>query len=111
MRNDRRAIGREHEDKAAGHLLGLGYTLVTRRFSVPGGEIDIVALDGETLVFVEVKFRAREAPEGAVGWTKSKRMSLAVNAYLDKVGAQGRLTRCDLIAVTPESIRHYVGVL
>ena len=65
---DKRALGREAEDRAARYLLEQGYTLVTRRFSSKGGEIDLVALDGETMVFVEVKARSGKfgTPEEAI---------------------------------------------
>lgn len=82
---------------------------MTRRFKAAGGEIDIVAMDGDTLVFVEVKFRARGAPEAAVGHTKASRLSDAVDAYLTKTGTHAAPTRFDIVAVTPEGIRHHVG--
>jgi len=106
---NRRAEGNRHEDRAADYLLGLGYTLVTRRFKASGGEIDIVAMDGDTLVFVEVKFRARGAPEEAVGHVKALRLGDAVDAYLAKTGAYASPTRFDLIAVTPDDLRHHIG--
>ena len=106
---NRRAQGRDHEDRAAEFLLGLGYTLVTRRFKAAGGEIDIVAMDGDVLVFVEVKYRASGAPEEAVGYTKAARLASAVDAYLAKTGAHEAHSRFDLIAVTPEGLRHHVG--
>ncbi|MBS1724960.1 MAG: YraN family protein [Armatimonadetes bacterium] len=106
---NRRAVGAEHEDRAADYLLSLGYTLVTRRFKGSGGEIDIVALDGETLVFVEVKYRERGAPEEALGHTKVARFNDAVDAYLAKTGAQSAMIRFDLVAVTPTDIRHHIG--
>lgn len=106
---NRRAIGAEHEDRAAAHLLSLGYTLVTRRFKAAGGEIDIVAIDEDTLVFVEVKFRERGAPEEALGHTKVARFNDAVDTYLAKTGTHQSKVRFDLVAVTPDSIRHHIG--
>lgn len=106
---NRRAQGSEHEDRAARFLLDAGYTIVTRRFKTQGGEIDIVALDGETLVFVEVKFRERDAPEVAVGHTKVKRFTEAVESYMQKTGTHKMPARFDLIAVTPLEIRHHKG--
>jgi putative endonuclease len=49
--------GRAGEDSAAAFLEELGYRIVARNVRVPGGEIDLVALDGRVLVFVEVKRR------------------------------------------------------
>ncbi len=49
------SVGREGEDRAASYLEQKGYRIIDRNFRIRGGEIDIIALDGETLVFVEVK--------------------------------------------------------
>lgn len=106
---DRRALGAAHEDRAARFLLDLGYTIVTRRFRVKSGEIDIVALDGDTLVFVEVKYRATSSPEEAVGYTKVQRFNEAIEEYLSRTKSRHIATRNDLIAVTPTAIRHHKG--
>ena len=55
MRGDKANRGRDGEDRAAKALLEAGMTIVARNFRWKRGEVDIVALDGETLVFVEVK--------------------------------------------------------
>ena len=49
------AVGKVGEDRAASYLISLGYKIVARNFKRRGGEIDIVALDGEILVIAEVK--------------------------------------------------------
>jgi len=51
------ATGREGECAAAAHLESLGYRILKRNLRGPGGEIDLVAREGDTLVFVEVKLR------------------------------------------------------
>lgn len=48
-------IGREGEDKASKYLESLGYKIVARNFKRRGGELDIIAKDGEILVIAEVK--------------------------------------------------------
>jgi len=48
-------LGRRGEDAAAAYLRGLGYRILGRRERVLRGDIDIVALDGRTVVFVEVR--------------------------------------------------------
>lgn len=106
---DRRRLGRQFEDRAADFLLNLGYTLLTRRFSCPGGEIDLVALDGEELVFVEVKGRDSGAfpAEHAVTAAKRDRMFRAVRRYLAEYSGPERTVRYDLIAIDPSGIRHH----
>lgn len=102
-----RRVGAEAEDRAAQFLLEQGYTIITRRFRGGQGEIDIVALDGSTLVFVEVKMRTKgEPPEAAVGWTKRQRFASAAQAYLDFSGLHETPCRYDLIAVDSREIRH-----
>ncbi|MEZ5162941.1 MAG: YraN family protein [Fimbriimonadaceae bacterium] len=106
--SDTRSVGKEAEDRAANYLLGLGYTLVTRRFKSSRGEIDLIALDGDTLVFVEVKYRTRghERAAEAVGWTKQQRFHQAVKEYLAKADHPPMPSRYDLITVDEKSIRH-----
>jgi len=101
--------GDQFEDRAAEMLLAKGYTLLTRRFRSRGGEIDIIALDGQTLVFVEVKYRKSGHPENAVGPTKIARCAAAAEAYLRKTGEHRRPTRFDLVAITEDEVRHYQG--
>ena len=62
----RKLLGRSGEDRAARHLAGLGYRVLERNYRTPQGEIDLIALDGDTVVFVEVKTRTSDsfgAPE------------------------------------------------
>ena len=54
---DKMVQGRLGEQLAADFLLGIGYTIIEKNYRVRGGEIDIIAFDGEILVFVEVKTR------------------------------------------------------
>jgi putative endonuclease len=53
----RRALGRRGEDLAAEHLARLGFAALARNVRTRHGEIDLIVLDGETIVFVEVKTR------------------------------------------------------
>jgi putative endonuclease len=103
-----RGVGREAEDRAADFLIANGYTILTRRYTTPFGELDIVALDGETLVFVEVKYRraAGYVPEEAVGERKLFNLKRATQSYLEKF-PQAREWRFDLIAIDGDGLRHY----
>ena len=105
-----RRVGADAEDLAAEHLLRLGYTVVTRRFKSSRGEVDIVAYDGDTLVFVEVKSRrtAGAVPEEQMDEKKVVHFSGAVEEYLRKSGVQEAPCRFDLIAVTPDGLRHHI---
>ncbi len=59
------ALGRIGEQLAAAHLVRLGFSIVARNVRTRHGEIDLIAYDGQTLVFAEVK--TRRARRGAVG--------------------------------------------
>lgn len=106
--SDLRALGREAEDRAASYLLTQGYSLVTRRYTVKGGEIDLIALDGDTVVFVEVKLRDGRGmtPEEAVDHRKTERMAVAADAFMATMG-EARAIRFDVIAIDPNGLRHH----
>jgi putative endonuclease len=66
MTRDRQQCGRDGEDRAAAHLAAHGLTIVARNVRAPAGEIDLVALDGDTLVFCEVRARRSARQGGAL---------------------------------------------
>ena len=76
---------------------------MTRRYSTKHGEIDIVARDGETLVFVEVKTRAYDdqgvSPEDQVNNTKQHQITKAAKYYLGRYGTVQPPARFDVVAV------------
>src|SRR5678809_70587 len=89
----RDTLGDRGENLAARHLRNLGYRIITRNFRCPLGEIDIVARDGNTLVFCEVKTRAYEddngvgiSPEDQVNTVKRHQISKAARYYLSRYG-------------------------
>lgn len=90
-------------------MLGKGYTLLTRRYKARHGEIDIVAMDGDTLVFVEVKMRSGffELPEDSVTSMKIDRFQQAVAEYFESTGTPEVAARYDLVGVSPTGIKHY----
>jgi len=94
-------FGRRSEIDAIDHLRSLGYRIVTSGFRVNGGEIDVIAWEGNVLAFVEVKARQNaEPPEDAVGFKKQQRMIRAANAYLAKHKFQDVQYRFDILAIT-----------
>lgn len=90
------------EEIAAEHLVGAGYKILERNFRCPLGEIDIVARDRETLVFVEVRSRRTDnygSPLESVGFSKQKKLSLVAAYYLNRHGLQEMKARFDVVAV------------
>ncbi len=82
---DKQARGAAAEDRAAAYLAQQGLKLVTRNFRCRGGEIDLIMRDGTSLVFVEVRARARADFGGAaasITAAKQARIILAARHYL-----------------------------
>jgi putative endonuclease len=99
---DELPLGRRGERAAEKYLKRNGYRIVARNFRASGAEIDLVAMDGETLVFVEVKTRrsrAAGAPEEAVDERKQLRMRRAAEAFSVQYRTGERELRFDIVAV------------
>lgn len=100
----RSVLGKLGEDLAVKHLSGIGYKIIERNFRIRGGEIDIIALDGSTLVYVEVKTRSSHQfglPEEAVNPRKLKFLARAAKFYRNnrKYLKLPELERIDVLAV------------
>lgn len=108
------ALGRRGERAAERYLRRIGYRIVARNFRAAGAEIDLVAIDGETLVFVEVKTRssrAAGAPEEAVDERKQKQMRRAAEAFARRYRADEIEMRFDIIAVDASGKRLKIELL
>ena len=100
---ERSAAGREAEEAVCGYLRERGMEIVARNFRSRGGEVDIVAREGDTLAFVEVRSRGREdfgRPEESVDRGKRLRVVSAARGYLAAAPpADWREARFDVAAV------------
>jgi putative endonuclease len=108
------ALGRRGERAAEKHLRRNGYRIVARNFRAAGAEIDLVAMDGDTLVFVEVKTRrsrAAGAPEEAVDERKQTRMRRAAEVFAVRYRADDSEMRFDIIAVDASGKRLEIELL
>jgi putative endonuclease len=102
---DARARGRVGEDEAVRWLETQGFQILGRNVINHGGEIDVVAKEGGTLCFVEIKARAgdRYGPAiEAVGFAKQRRLSRAAALYLTARGWHGRSCRFDVLGLDRE---------
>lgn len=100
----RKRSGTTAEEAVAGYLQGRGLALVTRNFRSRFGEIDLVMRDGDTLVFVEVRYRRAGAIIGAaesVDRHKQGRLIRAAEYFLSRADSD-TLPACrfDVVAVT-----------
>lgn len=95
--------GRRAEGIAAALLILKGYRVLARGFTVSGGEIDLVAVRGATVAFVEVKARADiDAALAAIDGGKRRRVARAAAVWLSRnPWAAGRIFRGDAVLVVP----------
>jgi putative endonuclease len=103
-RSSRSAVGRAGENAAAELLEQLGYILLERNWRCRIGEIDLIALDGKTLVFVEVRSRTNPTRYGtaieAVTPRKCRQVREVATVYLKQRGGAPQPLRFDVVAVT-----------
>lgn len=101
-----RAVGKSYEEKAAALLEEAGYRILDRNFTCRQGELDLVAADGETLCFIEVKYRSSLRggyPQEAVTPAKRKHLYRAAAAWIAKYGRRGcRTFRFDVVGFTKD---------
>jgi putative endonuclease len=102
-------LGEFGEEQALRFLKGQGYQVIARNYRWRGGEIDIIARDGDTLAFIEVKTRADEgfAPvEEALTQRKRERLIRTAEHYIARYCPKLDL-RFDVVAVVGDEVRLY----
>lgn len=95
--------GASAEADAARLLAAAGYRIVERNFRCKAGELDIIARDGDVLVFVEVRSRADAAHGSAtemIRWGKQRRVARVAACYLELVEPVFDQCRFDIVAIT-----------
>lgn len=114
------SLGSWGEQTAEDHLRSLGYAILARNWHSAEGELDVIAEQHETLVFVEVKARASDAfgpPEAAITKGKQKRLQRAAWRYLESVDRLEAPWRIDVIAIERADsggvarLEHYVNAV
>jgi putative endonuclease len=95
---------------AAGFLLIKGYRILALRYAAHSGEIDIIAMRRDIVVFVEVKARAhREAGLMAISQEKQRRFARAVHHWIGRnPWSMSRTLRCDAIIVLPMRLPYHL---
>lgn len=112
---DKRLLGRWGQKQCEKFLKAKGYKTLTRNFSCTSGEIDLIMMDEDTVVFVEVKARTNEAftdAESAITKVKQHRLAKAANLFIKKHKLENLPLRFDaMILITDgknkQQIRHY----
>ncbi len=124
LEDPRRALGRLGEDLAVAHLRRLGFTLLERNARTRYGEIDVIAFEGRTLIFVEVKTRRingnprkqggpEEQPLAGLRWRQRNRLRRLATAWLydeTHVRPATHTIRFDAIGVTVDARDNLVSL-
>lgn len=101
-----RWLGDRGEREAARALRRQGLRIIVRGYRTPRGEIDLIARDRDTLVFVEVKTRRQGTPAEAVTAEKQRRLTLAALQFLKEHRLLDQRCRFDVVAIVwPEDRR------
>jgi putative endonuclease len=101
--------GKKAEDLAAAFLQAKGFTIIEKNFLAKVGEIDLVAKDGEEIVFVEVRARASRDFGGAaasVGVAKRRKLIRAAQLWLQARNWDGPC-RFDVVALEGAALEHH----
>ena len=108
---NKRSVGAEKEDLAAEYLKSFGLKIREKNFRNRYGEIDLIATDGDYLVFVEVKYRRNASaglPEEAVSFMKARTISKVADYYrVVKKIPEDKKVRFDVVAIEGGQIRWY----
>ena len=107
MTHARQELGKTGEDLASAELERRGYAILARRYRTRYGEIDIVARDEDTLVFVEVKARAGGSfctAAEAVTPQKQRKVAMMAADYLARNGLGEIACRFDVVAIDGDEV-------
>ena len=102
FRRQPRAYWQKGEDLAARHLRKLGFKILDRNVRLGRNEVDIIARDGDTIVFVEVRTRQTAdpvPPEDTVGPVKQRHLRAAAAWYISRNAEPGVYYRFDVVAI------------
>jgi putative endonuclease len=114
----RRWFGTRSEQAAERYVKSLGFRIIARNYSCSHGELDIVAVDGECLVFIEVRSTERDdvsRPAASVDVAKQRRLTKLALHYLQHHQLLGRPVRFDVLALswppnqTAPHVDHYAN--
>lgn len=102
MVNQKQLFGKTGESVAVRFLKKQGYRIIEKNYRTDMGEIDIIARDSDTLVFVEVKARNSDrfgSPKAAVTPVKQRKLSMAALCYLKATCQLQSKARFDVVAI------------
>ena len=114
MSRERLDLGKWGEDLALKKVKKLGYKCLARNYRCPVGEVDLIAKDGDTLVFVEIKTRrgrSLEYAKEAVNQRKRRQLSKVALAYMKANGCAEARARFDVVVINLEGGEQEIEVV
>lgn len=108
----RHILGREGEDEAVKYLEKKGYRVIERNFLCRQGEIDIIAIDNNYIVFIEIKTRTSNEyglPSESVTTKKIKHIKKAIQYYLYKRNLENENIRVDVIEIYAKEGKYLIN--
>ena len=114
MLNKPQQFGQKAEGMAARYLKRCGYKIIARNHRTRCGEIDIIAREGETLVFIEVKARTSNrygSAKAAVTLRKQRQISKVALGYLQMTDQSHVKARFDVVTVTRNQGAHDIDLI
>lgn len=114
MTQERLSLGKFGEDLAFREIKGLGYKRIIRNYRCPLGEVDLIAMDGDTLVFIEVKTRKGRSlayAKEAVNAKKRRQLSKVALFYMKFNKLNEVRARFDVVAVSLAGSEQQVEVV
>lgn len=114
MTTDRIDLGKLGEDLALKRIKRLGYKCLIRNYRCPLGEIDIIAKDGDTLVFIEIKTRRGRSlgyAKEAINRKKRRQVSKVALAYMKAHNCCDVKSRFDVVAINLTENKKQIEVI
>ena len=114
MTKERIALGKLGEDLAIKRIKKLGYRYITRNYRCSLGEIDIIATEGDCLVFIETKTRRGRSTgyaKEAVTERKKRQLSKVALAYMKANACSDSRARFDVVAVTLDEGQEHIELI
>ena len=114
MTRARLDLGKEGEDLALRKLESIGYRCIERNYRCALGELDLVARDGETLVFIEIKTRKGKSldyAKEAVHARKQRQISKVALAYMKRNGCEEAKARFDVVVIHQKGPDKHIEVI
>lgn len=114
MTRERLDLGKLGEELALKKIKSLGYKSIIRNYRCPLGEVDVIAKDGDCLVFIEIKTRrgrSLDYAKEAIDKRKRRQLSKVALAYMKSMNCSDVESRFDVVAISLNEGREQIEVI